>query len=96
MTECPNPLTFGQRAKPSLSGRVDRFVSRLLGFDVGRILCLTLKWPALWSIWHLAYRRIKTLTKKAYELGMHDNVEVALIIIKNGRFITYRSLGHES
>lgn len=40
--------------------------------------------------------RIKTLTKKAYELGKHDNIEVALIIIKNGRFITYRSVDHGS
>lgn len=40
--------------------------------------------------------RIKTLTKKAYELGKHDKIEIALIIIKNGRFITYRSVDNKS
>lgn len=39
--------------------------------------------------------RIKTLTKKAYELEKHDNIKVALIIIKNDCFIIYRSVDHE-
>jgi hypothetical protein len=41
-------------------------------------------------------RRIKTITKKVYELGKYDNVEVVLFIIKNDRFTTYRSVDHES
>ena len=36
-------------------------------------------------------RRKKTLIKKAYELGEFENIDVALIICKYGRYTTYRS-----
>jgi hypothetical protein len=36
-------------------------------------------------------RRKKTLIKKAFKLGEFNNIDVALIIRKHGRYITYRS-----
>ena len=41
-------------------------------------------------------RRKETLFKKAYELGKHDGVDVALILRQNGRFFTYKSVDHET
>ena len=41
-------------------------------------------------------RRINTLLKKVHELGGRCDVDVALIIRRNGRFITYRSIDLES
>jgi hypothetical protein len=37
-----------------------------------------------------------TLLKKAYELGKVCNVDVAVILYKNGRYLTYRSTDKES
>jgi hypothetical protein len=39
-----------------------------------------------------ARKRKKTLLKKAYELGKLCDVDVAVIIYKNGRYHTYRSI----
>jgi hypothetical protein len=36
-------------------------------------------------------KRKKTLLKKAYELGKLCDVDVAVILYKNGRYLTYRS-----
>jgi hypothetical protein len=36
-------------------------------------------------------KRKKTLLKKAYELGKLCDVDVVVIIHKNGRYLTYRS-----
>ena len=36
------------------------------------------------------------MIKKAYELGEFDGIDVALIICKHGRYITYRSRDHAS
>ena len=41
-------------------------------------------------------RRIKTLIKKAHELGEFDGVDAALIICKRDRYTTYRSRDHPS
>jgi len=41
-------------------------------------------------------RRKKTIVKKVYELGEYDGVDVALIIRRNGRLFTYRSVDYES
>jgi hypothetical protein len=41
-------------------------------------------------------KRKDILIKKAYELGEFDSIDVALIICKYGRYITYRSRGHAS
>jgi putative salt-induced outer membrane protein YdiY len=41
-------------------------------------------------------RRKDTLIKKAYELGEFNNIDVALIICKHGRYTTYRSRDHVS
>ncbi|KAH8589034.1 hypothetical protein B0O99DRAFT_470824, partial [Bisporella sp. PMI_857] len=41
-------------------------------------------------------RRRNTLIKKAYELGEVDGIDIALIICKNGRYTTYRSMDHAS
>jgi len=41
-------------------------------------------------------RRKETLTKKAYELGGFDGVDVALIIRKHGKYTTYRSSDHKT
>jgi hypothetical protein len=41
-------------------------------------------------------RRKDTLIKKAYELGEFDSIDVALIICKHGRYITYRSRDYVS
>jgi hypothetical protein len=41
-------------------------------------------------------RRKKSLFKKAYELGVLCNVDVAVIIRKNGRYFIYRSTNQES
>jgi putative salt-induced outer membrane protein YdiY len=41
-------------------------------------------------------RRKDTLMKKAYELGEFDGIDIALIICKYGRYITYRSRDHTS
>ena len=40
-------------------------------------------------------RRKDTLVKKAYELGQSEGIDVALIICKYGRYITYRSRDHK-
>jgi hypothetical protein len=40
--------------------------------------------------------RKKTILKKVYELGVDYDVDVALILHKYGRFLTYRSIDHES
>ena len=43
------------------------------------------------------YRKRKsTLVKKAYELGKLCEVDVAVIICRNGRYFTYRSLDQQS
>lgn len=39
-----------------------------------------------------AIRRRKTLVKKAYKLAKLCDVDVALIVYKNGRYHTYRSV----
>jgi hypothetical protein len=39
-----------------------------------------------------ARKRRKTLVKKAHELAKLCNVDVALIVYKNGRYHTYRSV----
>jgi SRF-type transcription factor (DNA-binding and dimerisation domain) len=39
-----------------------------------------------------ARKRRKTLVKKAYELAKLCDVDVALIVHKNGRYHTYRSI----
>jgi hypothetical protein len=41
-------------------------------------------------------RRKKSLFKKAHELGVLCNVDVAVIVRKNGRYFTYRSTNQES
>ena len=41
-------------------------------------------------------RRKDTLIKKAYELGQYEGIDVALIIRKHGRYITYRSKDHKT
>jgi hypothetical protein len=41
-------------------------------------------------------KRKYTLIKKAYKLGEFDNIDVALIICKHGRYTTYRSRDHTS
>jgi hypothetical protein len=41
-------------------------------------------------------RRIETLITKAYEIGKFDGVDIALIICKHGRYITYYSKVHAS
>jgi hypothetical protein len=41
-------------------------------------------------------RRKDTLIKKAYELGEFDGIDIALIICKHGRYVTYRSKDHKT
>jgi len=41
-------------------------------------------------------RRKDTLIKKVYELGEFDDIDVALIICRNGRYTTYKSMEHAS
>jgi hypothetical protein len=41
-------------------------------------------------------KRKKTLLRKAYELGKLCDVDVAVILHKNGRYVTYRSTDKES
>jgi hypothetical protein len=41
-------------------------------------------------------RRKDTLVKEAHELGEFDDVDVALIIRKHGRYSTYRSRNHKT
>jgi len=41
-------------------------------------------------------KRKNSLFKKAYELGMLCNVDVAVIVRKNGRYFTYRSINQET
>lgn len=41
-------------------------------------------------------KRKETLIKKAYELREFDGIDVALIICKHGRYITYSSKGYIS
>lgn len=41
-------------------------------------------------------RRKKSLIKKAYELGKLFDIDVAVILHKNGRYFTYRSTDQES
>jgi hypothetical protein len=41
-------------------------------------------------------KRKNNLFKKAYELGKLCNVDVAVIVHKNGRYFTYRSTDKES
>jgi hypothetical protein len=41
-------------------------------------------------------KRKKTLLRKAYELGKLCDVDVAVILHKNGRYFTYRSIDKES
>jgi SRF-type transcription factor (DNA-binding and dimerisation domain) len=41
-------------------------------------------------------RRKKTLVKKVYEFGKDFDFEVALILSKNGRYFTFRSLDQDT
>jgi hypothetical protein len=43
-----------------------------------------------------AGRRVKTLLKKAYELGTFPGINVAIIIRKRGQYSTYTSTSQES
>jgi len=46
--------------------------------------------------WEKLRRRKKNLFKKAYELGKLCDIDVAVILHKNGRYFTYRSIDKES
>ena len=41
-------------------------------------------------------RRIHTLIKQGYEVGEFDGVEVAIIVLNRGRFLTFRSTDEDS
>jgi hypothetical protein len=41
-------------------------------------------------------RRKKTLVKKVHEFGRDFNIDVALILCKNGRYFTYRSIDQDT